>query len=80
MTKFIDRTKEVPVPQKETRFDWALDRDLSRNKAGMQPSHFDYVEFVGHDVYYGDVFKAWDDGEENNFTLIFGEKGDEFNS
>lgn len=42
------------------------------------PGQWNNVLLIGSDETYGDVFKCWDDGGENNFTIYFGVKGDEF--
>lgn len=44
-----------------------------------EPGDYGNVRFLGHDNSLGDVFMAWNDGEENLFTLFLGKKGDEFN-
>jgi hypothetical protein len=43
------------------------------------PGVYDNIMWIGHDEHYGDVFKAWNYGQ-NSFTLYFGEKGDEFDN
>lgn len=44
----------------------------------FKPEDFEIVMFIYHDEEYGDVFLAWDEGEEEQRILFFGEKGDEF--
>lgn len=43
-----------------------------------KPTDFLNVLHIGYNKTYGDVFKCWDD-DKKDFTLYFGEKGDEFN-
>lgn len=75
MTKFstIDG-KESP---NKTIFKKYIDSDFTIKEGAILPSDWDNVMFIGHDVIYGDVFKAWDD-DKNSFTIYFGKKGDEF--
>ena len=40
---------------------------------------FDNVLWIGREEYLGDLFKAWDDGDEKRFNIYIGVKGDEFN-
>ena len=76
MTKFIDNTKKAN--SKKTVFKKALSFDFTVVDAFAVVTDYEKVEFIGHDECYGDVFKAYHD--ENNFTLFFGTKGDEFNN
>ena len=77
MTKFIDNTKKK-LPKK-TVFEKALSFDFIVDDAIGNVTDYEKVEFIGHDEYYGDVFKAYHDAnDENNFTLFFGVKGSEF--
>lgn len=41
------------------------------------PDSYLNILYLGHDNDYGDVFKCWDH-DENDFAIIFGEKGNEF--
>jgi len=79
MTKYIDLSSTKTESPKETEFKKCLDEDLEIGDAMASPNRYDNVAFIGHDKEYGDVFKCWDD-DENDFTLFFGTKGDEFNS
>lgn len=77
-TKFISLDNPQPV-KKQTKFTHYL--NISRTVKETltdNPSKWNNVLHIGTDKYYGDVFKVWDNGEENNFTIFFGEKGDEF--
>ena len=74
MTKFIDNI----TIKKRTKFLKYLDVDFEIQSATSEPNHYDFVKFVGSDKIYGDVFLAWSNGFENDTTLYFGEKGDEF--
>ena len=79
MTKFIDNTKKAN--SKKTVFEKALSFDFIVDDACGSINDYEKVEFIGHDESYGDVFKAYhDENDENNFTLFFGTKGDEFNN
>ena len=40
------------------------------------PDDYRNILYLGHDNYYGDVFKCWN--HESDFAIIFGEKGNEF--
>ena len=80
MTKFIDKTKESLVKNeiKETKFLKMLEFDFSVASADHNDLiEYYIIEFIGHDIDYGDVFKAYD-SDPNEFTLFFGVKGDEF--
>lgn len=70
-------TKSKPVI--ETKFTHCIgsDKDIIEND-NERPSKWDNILHIGTDKYYGDVFKCWDNGNENNFTIYFGVKGDEF--
>lgn len=68
----------ITQPIKQTVFNQALYNNLQTNPTNDTPSDWEYVLFIGHDTQYGDVFKVWNNDEEDNFTLMFGEKGDEF--
>ena len=79
MTKFIDNTKKAN--SKKTVFEKALSFDFIVDDACGSIYDYEKVEFIGHDESYGDVFKAYrDENDENNFTLFFGVKGDEFDN
>ena len=79
MTKFIDNTKKAN--SKKTVFKKALSFDFTVGDACASIYDYEKVEFIGHDESYGDVFKAYlDADDDNNFTLFFGVKGDEFNN
>lgn len=80
MTKFIDKTKESLVKKsKQTVFERYLEEDMTikDNSNGSSVESWGTIEFIGSDLSYGDVFKAYDD-DANIFTLFFGTKGDEF--
>ena len=77
MTKYTTLNKQETSKGKETVFTKCVMSD-DVTKATAQPSEFDNVLFLGNDYSYGDVFKAWNNGEENDYCLYFGTKGDEF--
>ena len=77
-TKFISLDNLQPV-KKQTKFTHYVDKDKQISSTPLvTPSEYDNVLHIGTDEEYGDVFKAWDDGEKNNFIIYFGVKGDEF--
>ena len=75
MTKFIDKTEKTIT--RKTMFEKILLSDFEVEETKDLPSCYEFVEFLGHDKYYGDVFKCFDK-DPNNFTLFFGVKGSEF--
>jgi hypothetical protein len=76
MTKYS--TIETRV-KKQTIFKKFISADMNVKDAALSPNIYNNVVFIGHNKCYGDVFKVYDDGDENNYTLYFGEAGDEFN-
>ena len=76
MTKYtsIEDSKEVV----KTEFYKCLGDDLIAFSASGKPSNYDYVQYIGSDKDYGDVFKVWNEDNEGSFTIYFGKKGDEF--
>lgn len=76
MTKFIDRNK-VNKKVKPTIFTRCINERFNVIETNTNGNDFDYVEFIGRDLRYGDTFKAWNNGAETNFTLYFGIKGEE---
>lgn len=80
MTNFI---KMPPIGDgkkepKKTVFNQSVRDNFTVAPAIDQPNEYKNVMFIRHDVDYGDVFIAWDDNP-NDFTILFGEAGDEFN-
>ena len=65
------------VESKKTVFSKLLDSELNISEAISRPEDYKNVIHIGNDACYGDVFKAWDD-DENNFCLFLGFAGDEF--
>lgn len=80
MTKFIDGSKKSE-PKKEVRktvFTHYVISDRKLVACKVQPENYDNVEFLFHDMHYGDVFKTWDNNwDEKHRSLFFGTKGDE---
>ena len=67
------------VEKKQTIFTYYLNEDrIIEENHSNNPSNWDNVLHIGTDKSYGDVFKVWDNGKENNFIIYFGVKGDEF--
>lgn len=79
-TKFITLNGNSKPINKKTVFTKVLQHDFSVDEDCLQPEDWENVLYLGHDMDYGDVFKVWDNGGEDNFALYFGEKGDEFDS
>ena len=63
--------------KKETVFTHYVNGRLEIVEGGVEVKNFKNVLHIGCDDAYGDVFKAWDE-KENQFTIAFGTKGDEF--
>lgn len=64
---------------KKTVFEKVLSFDFIVDDAIADVADYEKVEFIGYYEYYGDVFKAYHDAnDDNNFTLFFGVKGSEF--
>ena len=42
------------------------------------PELWENIMFLWHDNQYGDVFRCWDDGFEDDSLIFFGTAGDEF--
>lgn len=77
MTKYIDKVTVHPI-NKITVFQKILKSNFEITEVqGTVPGDYQFVEFIGHDVDYGDVFKAWD-SDNLGFTIFFGIRGDEF--
>ena len=79
MTKFItldSKEKEV----KETKFKKIVNEGLEIETSRTSTQFWDNVLHIGFDEDYGDVFKCWQNKTKNNFTIAFGEKGDEFDN
>lgn len=69
-------------PERKTEptvFHKVLYSDLTLNSSRFAPLDFNYVEYLGKSTRYGDMFKAWKEGEEENFYLYVGIAGKEFN-
>ena len=78
MTKFIDNKKNSK--NKVTVFEKLITSKGEAVAHGIpRPTDFEVVEFIGCDLKYGDVFKAHRHSDRpNDFTILFGKKGDEF--
>lgn len=62
---------------KKTVFKKHVNSDLVIINSIFSVDEYKNVLHIGNDKYYGDVFKAWDD-DENDFWIFFGTAGDEF--
>ena len=78
MTKF-SLMDSNPIKDKTT-FNRFLSASLEIEDTIAKPSIFDNVKFLFSDLYYGDVFIAWDNDEPEDKTLYFGKKGSEFDN
>lgn len=78
MTKFMTLSPIHRDGIKETVFKKVVIYDGKTQESLIPADEWDNVMFIGHDRFYGDVFKTWDEGSDD-FTLYFGKKGDEFN-
>ena len=47
-------------------------------KSIEKPEYRHNVMFLWHDKQYGDVFRVWKNGSENDSLICFGTAGDEF--
>ena len=63
--------------KKETVFTHYVNSDIGISEATLKTKNYKNVLHIGYNEVYGDVFKVWDD-RENEYTLYFGTKGDEF--
>jgi len=79
MTKYTTLENKESKPINRTEFYSRVGTSSIDVSPIENPYGYDNVIHIGSDKFYGDVFKAWNDGEENDFVLFFGEKGDEFN-
>ena len=80
MTSFrrINLEKEANNSKpKQTKFHSYIDENYMIKKSdGIYPEDHKVVIHIGYDEVYDDVFIAYDD--PSNFTIYFGEAGDEF--
>ena len=77
MTKF--KTLQQSKPKNKTTFDtFLVNKRRITTQAVANPTEYDNVLYIGYSQSYGDVFKAWNDNDEDNFIIYFGKKGDEF--
>ena len=78
MTKFktLNSNKKE---KKETVFTHYVDTGKTIEKTDIdEPEQWKNVLHIGYDDDYGDVFKAWNEDDQNEFVIFFGQKGDEF--
>lgn len=79
MEKFIDKISNKVGKTNFAKIIAGSKTLLEVSEAEVTTDNFDYIEFLGYDKIYGDVFKAWRDNEKDSFCILFGKKGDEFN-
>ena len=72
-TEYISRATTV----KKTQFTRELNNKMLCTTTTDTPDMFAYVEHIGFNVDYGDLFLAWQDNR-NEAVLYIGTKGDEF--
>ncbi len=80
MTNFrrINLEEEIEIIKpKGTIFYNSVNSQLEITTAVLSPEEYENVIHIGEDINYGDVFIAYDD-DPNDFTVFFGEAGDEF--
>lgn len=77
MTKFLTLQTLAIKEKKETKFQFFINSEMNVQECQNEPNDFKNVLWIGYDIGYGDVFKAWNDNE-NDFVIYIGEKGDEF--
>ena len=77
-TKFMSLDKPQ-VEKKQTVFTHYVDDEgIIRKCSNGYKVDYDNILYIGTDKYYGDTFKCWDDGSENDFVINFGVRGDKF--
>ena len=79
MTNFIDgsinSSKKILV---ETEFTHMVSSQKEIVNVENQMFTWKNIKWLGKDNAYGDMFQCWD-GDPDNFAILFGIKGDEFN-
>ena len=76
-TNFLTLNKIVKT-EKKTVFNKIVTYNLKIEDIEITtPDDYLNVLHLGYDGEYGDVFKCWSE-DENDFSIIFGEKGNEF--
>ena len=69
-TKFT--SLEEKKEGKKTKFDKVLLGSMIITKtAEATPYQWNNVKYIGYDVNYGDVFKCWDDDDQERFKIYF---------
>ena len=77
-TNFMSLDKKQKE-NKKTIFTHIVEFDKKIKETSFnKPEDYENVLYIGYDNDYGDVFKVWNEEEENNFIIFFGTKGDEF--
>lgn len=74
-TKFT--TLDNKQSKKETIFTHLVGTDKKPIDVSEKASQWENVLHLGRDTHYGDVFKAWENEDEDGFCIFFGVKGNE---
>ena len=74
LTNIIEKAKNS---KKKTVFKKFIGGGFEVRNATTFPDKYGSVIHIGHDNFYGDVFIAYS-SNPNDFTIFFGEAGDEF--
>ena len=79
MTSFrsIDLGSTGKKSKKKTTFSKLITEDFKVIEANVAANEYDNIVHLGVDKVYGDVFIAYD-SNPHDFTIFFGEAGDEF--
>lgn len=69
----------IKKEKKETKFHKFVNENIIvSDSISATPQDYDRVILVGNDSYYGDVFICYNEKDTDDFTIVFGEAGDEF--
>lgn len=79
MTTKFSTLESIKKEKEKTVFKQVINSSLKPVETKLEPSAWKNILHLGYDKDYGDVFKCWDNGSDN-FTIAFGEKGDEFDN
>lgn len=84
MTQFFDATTDGKNITTTTEFKSVVENSTDireTHEDEFLPEQFDHVTMIiKNDASYGDVFLAWNKGEEDDKMIFFGKAGNEFNN